>query len=54
MIKSINGWAFNNDRPLTEAFEMAKSAGFDGFEVCLDMNGNSTGKKFIVVLEYFY
>lgn len=41
MIKSINGWAFNSERPLAEAFQVARNAGFDGFEVCIGAEGTT-------------
>lgn len=32
MIKSINGWAFEPQRPLSEAFKLARDSGFQGVE----------------------
>ena len=42
MMKSINGWAFAPDRPLWEAFAMARGAGFEGFELTLSEVGELT------------
>jgi hexulose-6-phosphate isomerase len=42
MLKSISVWAFKNDRPLPEVFEMAKQNGFEGVEVAVAEDGPIT------------
>ena len=42
MIKSINGWTFAEKRPVDEAFQLARAAGFDGFEVVLGAAGTTS------------
>jgi hexulose-6-phosphate isomerase len=42
MLKCINVWAFNDDRPLPEVFKMAKDAGFEGVEVAIGESGPLT------------
>lgn len=42
MLKSISVWAFNNDRPLSEVFKMAKEHGFEGVEVAIGEDGPIT------------
>jgi L-ribulose-5-phosphate 3-epimerase len=42
MLKSISAWAFNNDRPLTEVFKLAKDNGFEGVEVAIAEEGEIT------------
>ena len=42
MLKSINAWAFQPDRPLPEVFALAKNAGFDAVEVVIAESGPIT------------
>lgn len=42
MIKSINGWTFPADMPVSEAARLARIAGFDGFEPTLNATGELT------------
>jgi len=42
MLKSISVWAFENDRPLSEVFKMAKDHGFEGVEVAIAEDGPIT------------
>jgi len=39
MKAAINQWAFPGDMPATKAISLAKEFGFDGFEVCVGLNG---------------
>lgn len=39
MKKAINQWAFPASMPLERCFDLAKQAGFDGFELCLEEEG---------------
>lgn len=42
MLKSISVWAFNDDRPLSEVFQLAKEHGFEGVEVAVGESGPIT------------
>lgn len=42
MIKAINGWAFAKDMPLAEAFDLARRAGYEAFELTMDEEGSLT------------
>jgi len=42
MLKSISQWAFENDRPLEQVFQMAREHGFEAVEVAIAEDGEIT------------